>query len=617
MDMILTLAVLFFAMVFFVQGKIRSDIVALCALIILLASGILTTEEALSGFANPIVLMMLGLFVVGGAIFRTGLAKIVGSKILKIAGNNEDILFVVVMVTTVFIGAFVSNTGTAALMLPIVMSVSAGTKSGPERFLMPMAFACSIGGLFTLIGTPPNMIISDTLVKNGYPSLHFFSFSPVGFIALAVALAALLPLTRIFLSRKQKGDDSCGEKRKSLKELAGEYQLMRNVSRVRLSPQSVLIGKKLADLEIPRRYNLSVIEIRRQMTRGKIFLKNERQEMAGPQTQAFAGDVLHVLGDIDNVKQFALDNDLQILEGVEEDRGAFHFRQIGIAELLLMPDSTLLNKSVLDSKFRSLYNVNLLGIQRKGEYILHGLKDATFQSRDTLLVQGSWDNIRKLSEAYTEWIVLGQPLEEAAKVTLDHKMPFAAAIMFLMVVLMVSNVVPPVAAVLLAAVLMVLAGCFRTVEDAYKTINWESIVLIAAMLPMSVALEKTGISGIVATSLVSELGQFGPYVLLAGIYIATTITTMFISNTATAVLLAPIGMSAAMGLGVSPYPFLFAVTVAASMCFASPFSTPPNALVLNAGRYVFMDYIKVGLPLQLLVGLVMIFVLPLMFPFSP
>ena len=615
--MILTLAVLFFAMLFFVHGKIRSDIVALCALIILLASGILTTEEALSGFANPIVLMMLGLFVVGGAIFRTGLAKIVGSKILKIAGNSEDVLFVVVMVATVFIGAFVSNTGTAALMLPIVMSVAAGTKSGPERFLMPMAFACSIGGMFTLIGTPPNMIISDTLVKNGYPSLHFFSFSPVGFIALTVALVALLPLTRIFLSRKKKGDDSCGEKRKSLKELAGEYQLMRNVSRVRVSPQSVLIGKKLADLEIPRRYNLSVIEIRRQRTRGKMFLKNERQEMAGPQTQPFAEDVLHVLGDIDNVKQFALDNGLQILDGIEDDRGDFHFRQIGIAELLLMPDSMLLNKSVLETKFRSLYGVNLLGIQRRGEYILHGLKDATFQSRDTLLVQGSWDNIRKLSEAYTEWIVLGQPLEEAAKVTLDHKMPFAAVIMLLMVSLMVFNVVPPVAAVLLAAVLMVLAGCFRTVEDAYKTINWESIVLIAAMLPMSVALEKTGISGIVATSLVSELGQFGPYVLLAGIYLATTITTMFISNTATAVLLAPIGMSAAMGLGVSPYPFLFAVTVAASMCFASPFSTPPNALVLNAGRYVFMDYIKVGLPLQLLVGLVMIFVLPLMFPFSP
>ena len=615
--MILTLAVLFFAMLFFVHGKIRSDIVALCALIILLASGILTTEEALSGFANPIVLMMLGLFVVGGAIFRTGLAKIVGSKILKIAGNSEDVLFVVVMVATVFIGAFVSNTGTAALMLPIVMSVAAGTKSGPERFLMPMAFACSIGGMFTLIGTPPNMIISDTLVKNGYPSLHFFSFSPVGFIALTVALVALLPLTRIFLSRKKKGDDSCGEKRKSLKELAGEYQLMRNVSRVRVSPQSVLIGKKLADLEIPRRYNLSVIEIRRQRTRGKMFLKNERQEMAGPQTQPFAEDVLHVLGDIDSVKQFALDNGLQILDGIEDDRGDFHFRQIGIAELLLMPDSMLLNKSVLETKFRSLYGVNLLGIQRRGEYILHGLKDATFQSRDTLLVQGSWDNIRKLSEAYTEWIVLGQPLEEAAKVTLDHKMPFAAVIMLLMVSLMVFNVVPPVAAVLLAAVLMVLAGCFRTVEDAYKTINWESIVLIAAMLPMSVALEKTGISGIVATSLVSELGQFGPYVLLAGIYLATTITTMFISNTATAVLLAPIGMSAAMGLGVSPYPFLFAVTVAASMCFASPFSTPPNALVLNAGRYVFMDYIKVGLPLQLLVGIVMIFVLPLMFPFSP
>jgi di/tricarboxylate transporter len=615
--MIVTLTVLFVAMVLFIQGKIRSDIIALLALVILLVFGVLTTQEALSGFANPIILMMIGLFVVGGAIFRTGLAKIVGSQILRIAGDSEEILFIVVMGTTVCIGAFVSNTGTAALMLPIVMSVAAGTKSGPERFLMPMAFACSMGGLFTLIGTPPNMVISDTLVKNGYPALHFFSFSCAGLVAFAVGLLVLLPLTKIFLSRKKKDDNRCADKGKTLKELACEYQLTRNISRVRLQRQSLLAGKKLADLEIPRRYNLSVIEIRRQEKRGSLFLKSDRQEMAGPQTQAFEGDVLHVLGDIDNVKKFALENNLTLLEGVEDRRDTFHFRQIGIAELLLMPDASLINKSVLDTKFRTQYGVNLLGIQRKGEYILHELKDATLLSRDILLVQGTWDNIRKLSEANTEWIVLGQPLEEAAKVTLDHKMPAAAGIMLLMVGLMVSNLVPPVAAVLIAAILMVLVGCFRTVEDAYKTINWESVVLIAAMLPMSVALEKTGASGIVAQNLVSKLGQFGPYALLGGLYLTTSVTTMFISNTATAVLLSPIGMSAAIRLGVSPYPFLFAVTVAASMCFASPFSTPPNALVLNAGRYMFLDYIKVGLPLQIIIGIVMVFVLPLIFPFYP
>ena len=214
-------------------------------------------------------------------------------------------------------------------------------------------------------------------------------------------------------------------------------------------------------------------------------------------------------------------------------------------------------------------------------------------------------------------MVLGQPLAEAAKVTLDYKAPIAAAIMILMVCMMVFDFIPvaPVTAVIIAGLLMVLTGCFRNVEAAYKTINWESIVLIAAMMPMSLALEKTGASEYISSSLVSGLGVYGPFALMAGIYFTTSLMTMFISNTATAVLLAPIAMNSAVQIGVDPTPFLFAVTVAASMCFASPFSTPPNALVMPAGQYTFMDYIKVGLPLQIIMGVVMVFVLPLLFPF--
>ena len=238
-------------------------------------------------------------------------------------------------------------------------------------------------------------------------------------------------------------------------------------------------------------------------------------------------------------------------------------------------------------------------------------------SGDVLLVQGVWNDIARLTSEDEQWVVLGQPLAEAAKVTLDYKAPVAAAVMVAMVAMMVFDFIPvaPVTAVLIAAVLMILTGCFRTVEAAYKTINWESIVLIAAMMPMSVALTNTGASALVSQSLVNALGTFGPYALLAGIYFTTSLLTMFISNTATAVLMAPIAMSAASSVGIAPHAFLFAVAVAASMCFASPFSTPPNALVMQAGRYTFMDYIRVGLPLQVIMGVVMVFVLPLLFPF--
>ena len=214
-------------------------------------------------------------------------------------------------------------------------------------------------------------------------------------------------------------------------------------------------------------------------------------------------------------------------------------------------------------------------------------------------------------------MVLGEPLEEAAKVTLDYKAPVAALIMAAMIVMMCVDSIPvaPVTAVLLAAVLMVITGCVRSVEAAYKTINWQTIVLFAAMLPMSTALEKTGVSSTIADFIVNTFGNSSPYVALAAVYFATSVMTIFISNTVTAVLMAPIALQCAVGIGISPIPFLFAVTVAASMCFASPFSTPPNALVLPAGQYTFKDFIKVGLPLQILMGIVMIFALPLLFAF--
>jgi di/tricarboxylate transporter len=296
---------------------------------------------------------------------------------------------------------------------------------------------------------------------------------------------------------------------------------------------------------------------------------------------------------------------------------ALDFYDIGVAEIVVMSSSSVVNKTIKEVAFRTKYNVSVLGICRKNKYILQGIVDETIHTGDVLLVQGTWDNIAALENESSEWIVVGRPLEEAAKVTLDYKAPMAAAIMVGMIAVMVFDFIPvaPVTAVLLAALLMVLTGCFRNVEAAYKTINWESIVLIAAMMPMSVALQKTGVSSLISNALVSSLGGYSPILLLAGIYFTTSFMTMFISNTATAVLMAPIAMSSAVQIGVSPVPMLFAVTLGASLCFASPFSTPPNALVMPAGQYKFSDYVKVGLPLQILLGIVMILVLPLLFPF--
>ena len=615
--MYFTLILLAVVAVCFAIGKLRSDIVALCALIALLLAGILTPGEALAGFSNPVVIMMAGLFIVGGGVLQTGLAKLLSSRLLRLAGGSETGLFLLIMVGTAAIGAFVSNTGTVALMLPIVVSMATATKTDPSRLLMPLAFASSMG-IMTLISTPPNLVIDETLREAGYEGLGFFSFLPVGLICLSVGILVLLPLTRLFLRKKDGNSD---EKRgKSLHQLVKEYALTDDVSRIVVPKASPIIGQTIAELDIRQQYGLTALEIRRERNRGvggKLvpgkLIKDISQNMATPDMRLQEGDIVYLSGAEEGAARLAKDFGLT----VSFDQSQLDFYEIGLAEIVLLRQSKFVGRRLSEAAFRSKYSINVLGIRRGDSLIKDNLAEEKLHVGDVLLVQGTWNQIGRLASDEEHWVVLGQPLEEAARVTLDYKAPLAAFIMLLMVLMMVVDAIPvaPVTAVLIASVLMIITGCFRSVEAAYKTINWESIILIAAMMPMSVALEKTGASAMLSQSLVGSLGQAGPLALMAGIYFTTSLLTMFISNTATAVLMAPIALSSAQALGISPYPLLFAVAVGASMCFASPFSTPPNALVMRAGRYTFMDYVKVGLPLQIIMGIVMVFVLPLLFPF--
>lgn len=610
--MIATLIILALSAVFFAMGKVRSDLVALCALVALLLTGTLTPQEAISGFSNQVVIMMVGLFVVGGAIVQTGLAKKASGKLMMLAGNNEIGLFLLLMVVTAVIGAFVSNTGTVALMMPIVVSLAQKAKIRASRLLMPLAFASSMGGMLTLIGTPPNLVIQEALTESGHQPLGFFSFLPVGLVCIVVGIVVLLPLSKRFLNGRQRGDDDGkARRRKTLDDLLEEYSLKDDLSVFTVTDTSLVKDKSIVELDVQRHYGLSVLEVRRVKKTHAKLMKEVEQRLAGPDTRLMVGDIVYVSGNKQQAEQMAADMQLN------KTSQPLAFYDIGIAEAVLMHNSRLCGKTLRDGGLRRLYSVNVLGVRRGDDYITRNLADLKLRQGDILLIQGKWKNISRIANLAEGILVMGQPLEEAARVTLDYKAPLAAAIMVAMILTMVFDFIPvaPVTAVITAGLLMVLTGCIRSVEAAYKTINWESIVLIAAMLPMSVALEKTGASALVARMLADGLGQASPYALLAGVYFTTSFLTMFISNTATAVLMSPIALTSATAIGVSPYPMLFAVTLGASMCFASPFSTPPNALVMQAGGYTFMDYIKVGLPLQIIMGLVMVFVLPLLFPF--
>lgn len=642
-----TLIVLIVTVIFFIWGKIRADVIALAALTTLLLLGVLTPTEALAGFSSPIVIMMIGLFVVGGAIMQTGLARLTGNKLMALSRGNEKVTFLLVMIVTSFIGAFVSNTGTVALMMPIIVSLASGSGMQSSRLLMPLAFAGSLGGMLTLIGTPPNLVIDEVLAESGYKSLSFFSFLPVGLIVIAIGIIVLMPLSRLFLSKqktiKQRVQGKLPE------DLVDEYQLLNNLHCYSVPPKNTmkadgvesmsLVGKTLKELSIQKLYGVSVIEIRNEKKSPLSIVKDLNQTLAKSNSVISEGDTLYLMGNEHQVKCFAADYGLQRLSDVKID-----FYDLGLMEIVVMPTSSFVGLRIGEANLRNRLGINVLGVKRGGEsrhviaatspvdvttsamgksentlsneYFTDNIINTKLRVGDVLLVQGEWSNLSHLAYDTENWVVLGQPDKTADKVILDYKAPLAALIMLLMVVVMVFDFIPiaPVTAVVTAGLLMVLCGCFRNVEAAYKTINWESIVLIAAMLPMSTALEKTGVSTLVSQTLVNCLGTYSPMLLLAGIYFTTSLLTMFISNTATAVLMAPIALTAAVQVGVSPYAFLFAVTLGASMCFASPFSTPPNALVMKAGGYSFIDYVKVGLPLQIIIGIVMTFVLPWLFP---
>ena len=614
--MTITLIVLAVAAFFFIQGKIRADIVGICCILALMLFGILTPQEALSGFSNTIVMMLVCVFIVGGAVARTGLAKLVSRKILALAGSSENKLFVLIMLVTSGIGAFVSNTGTVAVMLPIVVSLASGAGASVSRFLIPLAFASTMGGMLTLIGTTPNMIISSALVESGRPALNFFAFLPIGVICVVVGTVTMLFMSRMLV--KKDGDKSrTGSGTRSLRQLADEYQLKQTERRVRVKPQSSLVGKALRESDFSE-FGASIIEIRRRREQPKLFEPPVSQIMPGADTVLKAGDTFTFVSDEDKVEPFARTFSLDLIN--ESDPASrpdlkYTFEGFGIAELVILASSRLVNRAVKDSGLRENYGVRIIGIRRGGKPMLRNIRDERVLAGDALLVQGKWDNIARLEEEHDEWVVVGRPLEAASNETLDYKAPVAAIIVVLMIIAMAANLLPPVTASMLAALALIATKCFRNVTEAYQTISWQSVVLVASMLPVSIALEKTGAAAAASNGLIALVGDAGPYALLAAIYAATSVVTLFVSNTAAGALCTPIAMQAAINMGVSPYPFLFGVATAASMSLAFPFSTPPNVLVMGPGRYEFMDYFKMGAPLQIILGVIMVFVLPIIWPF--
>ncbi|WP_285396633.1 SLC13 family permease [Lysinibacillus sp. fls2-241-R2A-57] len=617
MDVQLTLTFLILGatIIAFVTNKVRADLVAIVSLLAFVITDILTPTEALAGFSNSVVLMIAGLFVVGAGILRTGLAGMAGQLLLKWSGNSELKLFVLLLIIVGSVGAFMSNTGTVALMMPIVVSIAISMKVSPSKFLLPLSYVASLSGLMTLIASPTNLIVSQLLVDHGYNKLGFFEVTPIGIIGMIVGISYLVLVRNILLPNEKNRTQTKADYKLSPKKIIKQYDLNNRLFKVFVPEDSAIIDMTLAELKLPAKYTLCMMKIHRRSQEGINFLPMTYQEMAGPTSVIHAKDELYVQGEEENIRRFTSDYSLEMQELVEGEADELVSKHLGIAEVLLTPNSSFINETVSSLGFREKYNLNIIGINRRGGYKLQDMVTHKLKFGDAILVQGAWDEILILARETQDVVVVGQPKEHASVAAATGKAGIAGAIMLIMIVLMAFEIFPAVISVMIGAVLMILTGCLRNMEDAYSHMNFESIVLVAAMLPMATALEKTGGMTILSDGIINALGDYGPYGVLIGVYILTAVFGQFISNTATAVLFAPIAMNAAIAMEVSPTTFMIAVAVAASMAFVTPIASPTNALVMTAGGYKFMDFVKIGIPLQMVMFIVMMLAIPFFFPF--
>ncbi len=631
--MILSFAILAVAIGLFIWGRIRSDLVALMSVLALFLAGILTLDQALSGFSDSTVIMIAALFIVGDGLSRTGVTAWLGEKILELAGSSKARLLVVMMLGTALLSAFISNTGTVATLLPAVASASWRIGSVPSKLLIPLAFSANTGGLLTLTGTPPNIVVAETLTSAGLQPFSYFEYAWIGLPLLITAIVYMTFLGEKLLPNRN-AEDRPAELLEEVGQLAETFSLEGQLYRLRVRYQSPLVGLTLKEAAFGHDYGVSVLRIenapvaddprlsdlerRRRRAQERLDILQEKEHVVpGPDTVITAQDVLLVKGSSTAVYRLIADYNVGVMpvdEDSEELSEALLSSEVGIAEILLSPRSVYIGRTVAQAHIAEKFGVYVLTIRRGDRFL--GRRGEKLAFGDALLVRGRWVDIERLQKEGRNFVVVGSP-EALSRQVVELNPRAAIAIFSLigMIILMLTGVVPTVIATLIAAVVMVLGGCL-SMSQAYRAISWQSVILIAAMIPMSVALAETGGAEFLANALVSTFGSIGPLALMAGVFVLTTAFSQVINNTATAVLIAPIVLRAAMDSGISPYPLLMTVAVSASTAFLTPIGTTTNLMVMTPGGYRFNDYIKAGLPLMILFLLVSLALIPIIWPFQ-
>jgi len=595
------------AIAMFAIDRPRMDAVALLVMTALPFTGVLTMSEALAGFSDPNIVLIAALFVLGDGLVRTGVAQKVGDWLIARAGDSDQRLVVMLMLAVAGLGSVMSSTGVVAIFIPIALRVARGTGTSPSRLMMPLSVAALISGMLTLVATTPNLIVNSALVRTGVEGLAFFSITPVGLPVLALGVTYML-FARRWLPADDGPHDGAAA-RPTLATWIERYRLAGREYRVRIGTRSSLVGRRLGDLDLRATEGINIVAIERT----RRFSRDVIRPVASTELQAddvLLIDLLAPSAAIEEIRpRYAL-HELPLTGAYFSDRA----QEIGMAEVMVAADSDLAGNTLIEAEFRNRFGLTVIGLRRGRTALEGGLRDERLRVGDTLLVVGPWKEIDKLRADTSDLVVLVLPAERDAVLPAPGKALQAVLCLGLVVGLMVSGLVPNVQAALIGCLLLGALRCME-LDTAYRAIHWKSLVLIVGMLPFSLALERTGGVELAAEALTELVGGLGPRAILACVFAITAVLGMFVSNTATAVLMSPVALAIAEELHASPYPFALTVALASSTAFMTPISSPVNTLVVGPGNYAFGDFVKVGVPFALIVLLVSVLLVPLLQPF--
>lgn len=605
-ELAVVLGLLIAAIVMFAINRPRMDAVALIMLTVLPFTGVVTMSETLAGFSDPNVVLIAALFVIGEGLVRTGVARQVGDWLQRRAGSSPTILIILLTLVVCGLGATMSSTAVTAIFIPIAMRIARSTGTSPGQLMMPISFAALISGMTTLVATAPNLVVNSELTRHGHPGFHFFAFTPFGAVVLVLGVFYML-VARHWLPT---GKDPAASSRAStsLAEWVDYYKLADREYRVRILSGSPIVGKSVQEIDLPSSLGLNIIAIER---RDRF---SARRVLPPGQTVVQADDVLLIdrhdpNSDVTETWQRLKLEELPLSGSYFND----HLQDIGLAELIVPADSTLIDKSIVEAEIRARYGLTVIGLRHGKTPLEEGLLTEKIKVGDTLLVIGKWKTIRRLTTGDEDLLVLNMPRELEDVLPAPGRAIQAVACLLLVVGLMVSGIIPNVQAALIGCLLMGLFGCVD-LASGYHSINWKTIVLIVGMLPFSMALQRTGGVELAADAMMSALGDAGSHAVLASLFLITALLGLFISNTATAVLMSPVALAIAQDMNASPYPFAMIVALAASTAFVTPVSSPVNTLVVGPGNYSFFDFVRVGAPFAVIVMIVSVILVPIILP---